>query len=96
MALRKYTTEEAQVFMICILSKQCNQEQLIFNLCALADWGNLVDDGDWEKVEINGAKVWLEKSQEIINTGRYDLWAEYFKEELLKNEKYQKVADLRL
>ena len=83
-------------FFILLGGKEIKTEQLIHILTILSDLSDISDDTDFENIGISSTTIFVEKSLKMIENEQYDEFIEYYKQELLKIEKYELISYLSL
>lgn len=75
-------------------------EQLLHAFSMLADLSGISDENDFTNVGINSTTMFAENSLKLFSDAEtsddYDVWIEYYKNELVKVEEYQLIIDLEL
>lgn len=83
-------------FFILLGGKEIKTEQLINILTILSDLSEISDDTDFKNIGISATTIFVEKSLKMIENEQYDEFIEYYKQELLKIEKYELISYLSL
>ena len=65
-------------------------------LTILSDLSEISDYTDFENIGISATTIFVEKSLKMIENEQYDEFIEYYKQELLKIEKYELISYLSL
>lgn len=88
-------TEEV-FLMLLICGNNLPYEQQIYMFSELADLSDLSDENDFVDVGINYTTMFVEKGLEFFKHEQYDEFIEYFKEELIKKDKFELINYLKL
>ena len=91
------TEEIKQIMLFLMLSgNSIKIEQLIHALTILADLSKIGEEIDFKTYGISRVTLFVDKSLELFEQELYDDWIFYFFDEILKNEDYELLEELKL
>ena len=76
--------------------KEIKIEQLIHALTILADLSKIGEEIDFKTEGISRVTLFVDKSLGLFEQELYDDWIFYFFDEILKNEDYELLEELKL
>lgn len=76
--------------------KEIKIEQLIHALTILADLSKIGEEADFKIEGISRVTLFVDKSLELFEQELYDEWISLYFAELLKNEDYKLLEDLKI
>lgn len=91
-------TEEIKQIMLFLMlgGKEIKTDQLIHALTILADLSKIGEEIDFKTEGISRVTLFVDKSLELFEQELYDDWIYYFFDEILKNEDYELLEELKL
>lgn len=91
------TDEIKQLLLFLMLAgNSIKTEQLIHALTILADLSKIGEEIDFKTEGISRVTLFVDKSLELFEQELYDDWIYYFFDEILKNEDYELLEELKL
>ena len=91
-------TEEIKQIMLFLMlgGKEIKTDQLIHALTILADLSKIGEEVDFKTEGISRVTIFVDKSLELFEQELYDDWISMYFAELLKNEDYKLLEDLKI
>ena len=91
------TDEIKQLILFMMLGgNSIKTEQLIHALTILADLSKIGEEIDFKTEGISRVTLFVDKSLGLFEQELYDDWIFYFFDEILKNEDYELLEELKL
>ena len=91
------TDEIKQLMLFMMLGgNSIKTEQLIHALTILADLSKIGEEIDFKTEGISRVTLFVDKSLGLFEQELYDDWIFYFFDEILKNEDYELLEELKL
>ena len=91
------TEEIKQIMLFLMLSgNSIKTEQLIHALTILADLSKIGEEIDFKTEGISRVTLFVDKSLGLFEQELYDDWIFYFFDEILKNEDYELLEELKI
>ena len=91
------TDEIKQLMLFMMLGgNSIKTEQLIHALTILADLSKIGEEIDFKTEGISRVTLFVDKSLELFEQELYDDWIYYFFDEILKNEDYELLEELKI
>ena len=91
------TEEIKQIMLFLMLSgNSIKIEQLIHALTILADLSKIGEEIDFKTYGISRVTLFVDKSLELFEQELYDEWIFFFFDEILKNEDYELLEELKI
>lgn len=91
------TDEIKQLMLFMMLGgNSIKTEQLIHALTILADLSKIGEEIDFKTEGISRVTIFVDKSLELFEQELYDDWIYYFFDEILKNEDYELLEELKI
>ena len=90
-------TEEIKQLMLFLMlgGNEIKEEQLVHMFTILADLSSLSYENDFVDIGINYTTIFVEKSLKLFSEELYDDWIDFFFGELIKNEDYELLIELK-
>ena len=93
-------TETDDIKQLCLYlmlgGKEIKIEQLIHALTILADLSKIGEEIDFKTYDISRVTLFVDKSLELFEQELYDEWIFFFFDEILKNEDYELLEELKI
>lgn len=91
------TDEIKQLMLFMMLGgNSIKTEQLIHALTILADLSKIGEEIDFKTEGISRVTLFVDKSLELFEQELYDEWIFFFFDEILKNEDYELLEELKI
>ena len=91
------TDEIKQLLLFLMLAgNSIKTEQLIHALTILADLSKIGEEIDFKTYGISRVTLFVDKSLELFEQELYDEWIFFFFDEILKNEDYELLEELKI
>lgn len=91
------TDEIKQLLLFLMLAgNSIKTEQLIHALTILADLSKIGEEIDFKTYGMSRVTLFVDKSLELFEQELYDEWIFFFFDEILKNEDYELLEELKI